>query len=150
MACDEYDQAIAQCQKTLDLDPAFLFAHQYLFHIYGQKGMYQEAVEAYLKARDFAHETSATASTLRSAYSRSGWQGFLQSFLDNEAPRDSAATRAGLYAMIGDREHAILELEKAYDQRDFFLAYIQVEPMYDGLRSDPGFADLLRRMRFSS
>jgi tetratricopeptide (TPR) repeat protein len=146
----EYDQAIAQCQKTLDLDPAFLFAHEYLFHIYGQKGMYPEAVEAYLKAREFARETPATANTLMSAYSASGWQGFLKSLVENNAARNSAANRAGIYAMIGDKEHAILELEKAYDQRDFFLAYIQVEPMYDSLRSDPRFADLLRRMRFSS
>jgi DNA-binding winged helix-turn-helix (wHTH) protein/TolB-like protein/Tfp pilus assembly protein PilF len=144
----EYDQAITQCRKALETDPDFHFAHEYLFLVYMQKSMYAEAVEEYLKSQET--HTSARLASLRDAYVKSGWRGFLQTILKQRRLKDSTAFQAVIYAQLGDKEQAIKELRKAYDAGDFFLTFIQVEPAYDELRTDPRFQDLLRRMHFDS
>jgi hypothetical protein len=47
---------------------------------------------------------------------------------------------------LGDKEEALKYLEKGYQERDGGLTYIAVDPLYDPLRSDPRFQNLLRRM----
>ncbi len=58
----------------------------------------------------------------------------------------SPAELAVLYAGLGDKEQAFAALERAYAARDFQLQHLKVEAGYDSLRSDPRFADLLRRV----
>ena len=50
------------------------------------------------------------------------------------------------YVYAGDLDRAIDWLEKAFEVRDPNLPYISVQPIYDPLRSNPRFQDLLRRM----
>jgi hypothetical protein len=52
------------------------------------------------------------------------------------------------YAGLGRMDEAFEWLERAYDERDGSLAFIKTDPAYDGLRSDPRFQDLLRRINF--
>jgi tetratricopeptide (TPR) repeat protein len=146
----EYDQAIAQCRKALEIDPDSMFAHQYLYYVYAQKGAYAEAVEEYLKFIKAEGLKGPTAvASLRHAYAASGWRGFLQTILKSSAPRDSPTLMAMTYAMLEDKEQAFKQLERAYDTRDFFLGYIKVEPAFEGLSVDPRYADLLRRMKLA-
>ena len=56
--------------------------------------------------------------------------------------------RATVYAGLGEKDQAIAWLEKAYQERSDGLVFLKVEPKFDGLRSDPRFADLLRRVGF--
>jgi hypothetical protein len=51
-----------------------------------------------------------------------------------------------VYVGLGDRERAVAWLDKAYQDRSAFLIWLKVEPLFDPLRSDPGFQDLLRRV----
>jgi hypothetical protein len=55
---------------------------------------------------------------------------------------------AWLYIHWGDKEQAFEWLQKGYDQRDFFITQLKVDPIYDPLRSDPRFHSLLRRLNF--
>lgn len=147
----EYDAAIAQCQKALELDPNFLFAHSYLSHVYAQKGMHLESVKESLECDQEVGRTPREIASLREAYLHSGWRGFLRALLEREKiQRMGHAEKASTYALLGDQENAIKELERAYDNKEFFLTFVQVEPEYDDLRSDPRFQDLLRRMRLRS
>lgn len=58
----------------------------------------------------------------------------------------SAAELAILYIGLGDKEGALAELEKAYSAHDLQMQYLKAESHYDSLRSDPRFADLVRRV----
>ena len=62
----------------------------------------------------------------------------------------SPAGLAVLHAALGDKEAAFRWLERAYAAHDFQLQYLKIDPRCDSLRSDPRFADLLRRMRLAS
>ena len=53
-----------------------------------------------------------------------------------------------VYVGLGDKEQAFAWLEKGYQQRDFWLTTLKSEPMYDTLRSDPRFQELVRRIGF--
>ena len=58
----------------------------------------------------------------------------------------SAISFAVVYVGLGDKEQAFAWLEKAYEERTNFLAYLKVQTTFDPLRSDPRFADLVRRV----
>ena len=146
----QYDQAIEQERKTLEIDPNFVLAHGRLAQAYEQKGMNKEAVEEYLKAETLFGENQEEIAAFRQAYTVSGMRGFWQKQLDLAIERSkrqhvSSIIIAGYYARLGEREQAIQWLEKAYEERDAMI-WLKVDPRWDGLRSDPRFADLIRRV----
>ncbi len=58
-------------------------------------------------------------------------------------------TLISAYIGLGDKEEAFALLEKEFDAHSTGLTSLKVNPLYDSLRSDPRFADLLRRVRLS-
>ena len=56
---------------------------------------------------------------------------------------------ASLYAALGDKDAAFAELDRAFDERDWQLQRIKVDPFMDPLRDDPRFNDLLKRMNLA-
>ena len=56
---------------------------------------------------------------------------------------------ANVYLGLGEKEQAFAWLEKAYEARSWYLTWLKVDPALDSLRSDPHFADLLRRVGLS-
>jgi len=54
-----------------------------------------------------------------------------------------------LYTGLGERDEAIEQLNRAYEDRSGFIIYLGVEPQFDPLRSDPRYTELLRRMNLS-
>jgi hypothetical protein len=49
---------------------------------------------------------------------------------------------------MGHREEALRWLEKAYDQHSSGIVTLKVEPIYDPVRSDPRFTEIIRKMQF--
>ena len=60
--------------------------------------------------------------------------------------RAAAAAFANVYVGLGDKERAFFWLEKAYEERSYYIAYMNVFPILDPLRSDPRFDNLLQRV----
>jgi eukaryotic-like serine/threonine-protein kinase len=146
----QYDRAIEQYQKTLELDPNFGNARWGLGNTYDRKGMYKEAIAEWKKALVLFGDTR-TADLVEKAYSVSGYKGAMQAWLDDlisqsthhyVAPLDIAT----LYARLGEKEHALEWMEKGYQARDANMVDIATEPCYDFLHSDRPFTDLLRRV----
>ena len=64
----------------------------------------------------------------------------------NKARYVTPAALVNVYIGLGDKEQAFVWLEKAYQERSNYLAYLKVFPILDPLRSDPRFTDLVRRV----
>jgi len=151
----QYDLAIEQLRKTIEMDKNFVRAHRYLEKAYVAKGMYDEAITEYQTAATLAGEDSETAAkratALRAAYAASGVRGYWQKQLDllKEDPSQGNMTPygiAGIYARLGDKDETFNWLEKAYREHDPYIIYLKTGPEFDALRSDPRTIDLMRRI----
>jgi serine/threonine-protein kinase len=145
-----YDEAIQQMQKSI-VDPNDAGANIILGEIYEQKGMYDEAIAAYQKAISASERTSTILGLLGHAYATSGRRAEALKIL---AELEEMSTQkyvspydmAVLYTGLGEKDRAIEQLNKAYEQRAGWVINLKVEPLFDPLRSDPRFADIVRRM----
>jgi serine/threonine-protein kinase len=148
-----YDQAVEQLQKTLEMNPNFLPARVTLDQVYAKKGMYKELLAEWQEKFTLLGNPDFAA-TLGEVYSASGYKGILQVWLSGtkEAAKTKYVSPYGIalaYAELGDRDQAFTWLETAYEGRDSKLVSLKVEPLFDALRSDPRFQDLLRRIGFT-
>jgi TolB-like protein/Tfp pilus assembly protein PilF len=144
-----YDQAIDQSRKILELYPEWSEVHGSIGDCYAQKGMLAEAVAEWQKTLT-ASGQNQLASSLEQAYAVGGYTGYLRKQLDqlkasSQTKPVSPLEFAYTYASLGEKDHAIEWLERAYEERDPWL-YVKAEPKLDSLRSDPRFKDLLRRL----
>ena len=151
----DYDRAIEQFQKTLELDQNFAPPHNFLPAAYEQKGMYSEAIAEFKKAIPL---TSGSESTLSKAglghvYGVSGKKNEARTLLDELKQLSAqefvpATSIALIYAGLGENDQAFVWLDKGFEQRAFQLQWIKLDPRWDNLRSDPRFQDLMRRIGF--
>ncbi len=151
----EYDRAIDQFHKTLELDRNFAPAHEWLGNAYEQKGMYTEAVAAWSKALTLRGEAEQAA-ILERAYAASGFEQAVRALAQQRLERVQERTKRGeyvaafeyltAYTRMGDKEQAFAWLAKVVEERNGFALEIEINPIYDSLRDDPRFQGLLRRM----
>jgi eukaryotic-like serine/threonine-protein kinase len=144
-----YDQAIEQYRRVLELYPEWPGVHAGIGDCYAQKGMLAEAVAEWQKALTLSGQDQL-AKSLEQAYAAGGYKGYLRRHLDQLKGSSHTTTASPLdfaytYALLGEKDHAIEWLEKAYEARDPWL-YLKAEPKLDSLRSDPRFKDLVRRL----
>ena len=153
----QYDLAIEQEKKTLELDPNYVAAYRTLGMSYVQKSMYKEAITEFEKALAISPGTDYLHATLGYVYARAGRRADAQKELDqlNEISKNKyipASARVPIYAALGDKDKAFEWLEKGYEEHLIFgdgTADIKVDPVFDPLRSDPRFQDLLHRMNLT-
>ncbi len=148
------DQAAEQLRKVLDIDAKFSPARRMLEEVYAQMGKQKEAVAEREKILSLSGSPELAAS-IEEDFSKAGYKGVLQSWLDGltEISKHgyvSSYSIAQAYMRIGEKEKAFGWLEKAYEERDSGLVSLAVEPMFDPVRSDPRFRDILRRMKLAN
>ena len=141
-----YDDAIGQLRETLKMDPGFSDAHVWLAAVCAQTGRYDEAIA---EAKKIADNSWAL-----------GWLGYINGVsgrrdeaekileelqrLAAERPIDPGVMLSA-YLGLGEKDEAFAALEKALETRSVGMTSLKVNPWYDSLRSDPRFADFLRR-----
>jgi len=148
----QYDQAIEQLRNTLEMDPNFRLAHKFIDLAYVQTGRYEEAIteKAKILAATSAEEEQI-ATALRKAYAVSGERGVWQKTLDllKQTPKTDFELPFGMavaYLHLADKDRAFEWFQKAADVGHPGMYTIKVDPQFDSLRSDPRYADLLRRV----
>jgi len=155
-----YDDAIAKYKLTLQSDPDFWVARHYLALAYVQKGMYDEAIAELRKlikapasgpipAQVVEAETEASAS-LGFAYGMAGKQADARAIINQLEALSNRRYVSGLYfanvyAGLKENDKAIDHLNRAFEARHPGLVLIRIEPMFDGLRGDERFKQLIRR-----
>lgn len=150
MLSRQYDRAIDQERKTLEMDPNFPKAHQMLGYAYQQKGMYDQAIREYTAASALDSNPSYVAN-LAQAYALSGRTREARDLLRRLVQISQHMyvhpyTIALVHLALGDSGHALDWLEKARQERCWTMIYLNVDPRLDSLRSDPRFQALLQRM----
>jgi eukaryotic-like serine/threonine-protein kinase len=144
-------EALAWSRRLVELDPKLVAAHYNLGMVYEQMGRYKEAVAAFQEAKNLDPTNWPTSALLCHGYASSGDRLRAQQLL---AELTQQATRGSLdpvwigliHAALGDKDRAFAWLEKAYQARSETLLFLKVDPKYDNLRSDPRFADLVKRL----
>jgi TolB-like protein/tetratricopeptide (TPR) repeat protein len=146
-----YDEAEAQARKTLEMDPRFYIAHYYLGEALQFKGKLVDAIAEFQTSTELNNNDQYSLAILGQAYARNGQMDEAQKVFARL--REEAQSRyiapyalAVVLTALGDKTHAIDELEHGYDEGGFYIALITVDPLFDDLRGDPRFDALVQKI----
>jgi len=148
----QYDKAIQQCEKTVEMDPNYVPALLDLGNIYLRTGDYKKAIAQFERARAVAGDKSIVMSYLAQVRALSGDRAAAQKILyqlEKPAPPMFVSTwdLALIHLALGDKEKALSFLEKAVDQHVGWVVRLGVDPALDSLRVEPRFKVLQQRVR---
>ena len=146
------DKAIEVLRHGIEMDPNYWFSYSFLGQAYVLKGEVPQAIAQYQRALELEKENAEIWSGLGHAYAVSGNKAEAQKVLDHlkdlsahswVAPYNVAV----IYVGLGDKERAFALLERAYQQRSYYMAtFLTTDARLSSLHSDPRFADLRRRV----
>lgn len=155
----EYEKAKEYCQKSLDLYPGFVFAHTYLFQVYLKTDKYEEAIAQTFEGDLAFHDavnpmTQQEKEKLFAEGLASYKQGGIKRYMADRLRRlsryvhdlNGAYWIAWSHAFLGNKEQALDFLEKGLQVRAFWMAWVKADPVFAGLRSEPRYQAILKKM----
>ncbi|HKE55874.1 MAG TPA: winged helix-turn-helix domain-containing protein [Pyrinomonadaceae bacterium] len=155
----DYDRAINEIRHTLELEPNFTPAHEWLGNAYKKKGLEREAVAEWSRALVLRKQTER-ATELERNYTATGFASAVRTLAEHRIEELNEGVKRGeyvaaiefvsAYVRMGKKDLAFTWLERALQERNRFAYEIKIDPQYDDLRNDPRFAQLLRRSGFIS
>jgi serine/threonine-protein kinase len=151
----EYDLAIEQCKKTLEMDEHFWPALKFFGLSCLGKGAFDAALAAFEKGVASSGKNSLMLATLGHAYAVAGMRDRAEELLQDLRKLEPRAyvpsiCSAFIQTALGATDAAFAELEKAFEERSGWLVFLRVDPRFDPLRTDPRFDALLQKMGFIS
>ena len=148
----QYEAAIQRFRETLHLDQDFADAHVMLGVALVQTGMHGEAIASFQRAGVLTGNNPEILGLLGYGYGMASMKRESQGVLNqlNDLARQnryvSSFSRATIYIGLGEADLAFKWLEQAYQERLWYMALLAVDPLFDRLREDPRFTELVRRM----
>jgi tetratricopeptide (TPR) repeat protein len=147
----DYDRAIVQHKKVLEIAPDYADAHQSLADDYFAKGMCKEALQEggeYMRIMGFPE----IAERGRRTFSTSGCSGVLRERIGTQSDPTEMVNYypyrvAQDYARLAEKEKALYWLERCYKE-GVGMDFVKIGPVFDTLHAEPRFADLLKRMGY--
>lgn len=145
------NSVIEQNNRIIELDPSFPRAHEDLGFAYLKQRRYEQATTEFQKAVELSASTSNFLSSLGYCYAVTGKRAealqILKELEEKYAKREANAQYlASVYVGLGDKDQAFAWLEKDFEQHSGILPRITWWFSFEDLRSDPRYADLVRRM----
>ncbi len=146
-----YDGAMEQSRNTVDLDPNFAAAHLILGESYVQQGKHKEGLDELQKAASLSGGsplyTAQVGVSLALAGEKKEALRVIRELRDISTKRYvSPYGIAQIYAALNDKEQTYNWLETAYRDRAVWMSYLAVDPVFDSIRSEARFRDLLHRV----
>jgi eukaryotic-like serine/threonine-protein kinase len=148
-----YDEAMVVCKRLADENPTFPEVHSCLASAYWAKRLYPEVIKEWKVYGELfgGKKQSEFASALEQGFCLAGWKGALNRGIEvRQAQRktgySSAYNIAQLHADLGNKDQAFKWLDIAYQERDFNLIGLKTDFLLDPIRSDPRFAELVRKV----
>jgi tetratricopeptide (TPR) repeat protein len=145
-----YDDALTQCKAALEIDPNHFETLINMGDVYVGMGKDSEAHKLYAKANT-VWENPVTIAAMDRAFVKSGLRGEAQAWIELNRKQIENGFFSPIYAALwysacGRKDEAFALLEKAFQRRSYAMIFLAVNPLWDPLRSDPRFTDLLRRI----
>ena len=149
----ELEDAAKQYQKALELNPNFPSAISDLGYIFAKQGREQEAIAYLQKAAEVTERANEELASLGYGYGilgkRTEAMAVVKELEARHAKRECPAMYvAAVYLAMRDKDQAFAWLEKDFQARTALLPYIALLPVFDTLRSDPRYTELMRRTGF--
>jgi tetratricopeptide (TPR) repeat protein len=149
----QFDQAITVCQKLVNENPTFARGYLCLADAYWGKKMYPEFIEQWKTRIQVSGDPrdAELSAALEQGYRSSGWKGALSNGVEvlkkRRQPGDGTAFIIGaLCAELGDQDQAFHWLNVSYQDRESDILDLNTSFTVDPLRSDPRFAELVRKL----
>jgi TolB-like protein/cytochrome c-type biogenesis protein CcmH/NrfG len=143
-----YDEADQQLERIATMNPNG--AAGIFWYVGGleKQGNNSQAFERLMRFQTLSKTDEKTRQLYKTAYQTSGWQGVLRVRAKSLYEYNLAHSffSACINAQIGDKGKAFEYLEKSYQDRELWMAYLQVDPRLDPLRRDPRFEELVKRV----
>lgn len=145
-----HEDAVRQANYTLELDPSFTVARIGLLLAYSASGNHDEALSAFPlgDVPITEYDDSSWVSLVGNAYGRAGYEREARAALDrlDDLPNALPIEYAYVHAGLGNSDEVFRWLERAYENRDWLMGMLKVDPVWDSLREDARFVSLLERM----
>jgi DNA-binding winged helix-turn-helix (wHTH) protein/tetratricopeptide (TPR) repeat protein len=150
----QYDRAIEQLTKTIEMEPNFALAHWLLGLNYEQKGLFEDAISEFRRAMSLSHEIPFALASLGHVLGKTGKRKEALAVLAQlerlskrryVSPHSIATVHVGL----SQKSEAIAWLNKACDERSHWVIFLNVDPVFDPLRRDGRLKEILRRVGLS-
>lgn len=145
----DYDAAIAQGKKTIELYPESVGAYDWLGRAYERRGFYDQAIASYLKAKELSGSSATQISAFRTAYQKAGIRGFWHKELEN-AQRTRTANACGLasiYGHLGNKGRALDSLKQSSREHCSGPHTTFADPIFDDFRQDSTFKELTGQLQ---
>jgi len=148
-----YDQAIEQGQKAMQLDPNYVRSHFWLGRVYSQKGMHREAIAASEKILESMPDSTLGLTEMAYSLAVAGQRKEARQILRRLEWRSASAfvpayNFAVIHIALNEEEVAMRYMQQAYENRDWALLVLAVEPRLDPVRKDPRFQEILAKLKF--
>ena len=149
MYARRFDEALEQAKKTNELDPTHVGALAWLSHTYNAKGMYRESLAVMDIAQGLASYQPRAQRGV--AYAIGGQRENAMRIVGEWKQAETEGYvmiywLAVTYALLGDKDAAFAELEKSYQNHDWFLQRLKTDPFAEPLRGDPRYKEMLKRL----
>jgi Flp pilus assembly protein TadD len=146
-----YDATIQNLKTWIDFEPSDWFSHRLLGLAYQQTGQLSAAIAEFQRATQLETANPEAFAALVRGYAVAGrredaQKGLHELLARSQRERVPPYNLAVVYAALGDDDHAFAWLNKAYEERSFYLTGLKVDPDVDCLRADPRFAALLKKV----
>ncbi len=146
-----YDEAIEQLRRTVELDPHYPITYWILGLVLRKTGCYELAITEGEKGVKLSSGSPLMCAALAHTFGTAGRAKEALQILDDLtrlAKQKYVAPYffAGIHVGLGEKDRAIEYLEKSYEEHSHWLIYLHLDPSMDGLRNDPRFQNLLRRV----
>jgi TolB-like protein len=147
----DYDRALEQLQKALEFDPNLVFTHISLARTYSRKGMHEEGLATCQKVVSLCGSSPLGRALSSLILARAGKTDEAQKILSELKGHQKLDSRslillAETRSVMGQKTGAFDFLEVAYQERGSWLVFLGAYPSFNNIRTDPRYADLLRRM----
>jgi lipopolysaccharide biosynthesis regulator YciM len=151
-----YEESVRQYRRALELNPNDVWIHENLADAYERQGFEREAVGEW-RATLVLDGDTGTSAILDRAYASGGFRAAARALARKKLEQFAGWTHRGVlvpaaeyaraYLRLGQKQQALEWLSKACDEHTIFVLFIKTDPLYDDLRADPRFQELVKRIQ---